>query len=165
MRPSLIQFGHRVHSFRDEAGLSVLELANAAKLSDQHIYSIERGRYGPSFDSQERIADVLGVLRMDLFAWVGTHPRFDFVDRTRGLSPKRLADLRSELLKYAPSIAAWEARVANWKKRRGEPAEKLLGARVRELREEIGIKPAALAQLIGQTGPQAYSIESGRYPP
>lgn len=62
-----VLFGRRLKQLRKKAGLTQEKLAEAADLIPGHISDIERGFYGPRFDSLEKLANVLKVPIKDLF--------------------------------------------------------------------------------------------------
>ncbi|GHT09174.1 hypothetical protein FACS189432_09070 [Bacteroidia bacterium] len=54
------RIGERIREIRTEKGLSQLQLAELAGLSQQNIARIELGRYSPGIDIVGKISDALG---------------------------------------------------------------------------------------------------------
>jgi transcriptional regulator with XRE-family HTH domain len=61
-------FGSRVKALRQEQGLSQVDLAERAHLSEEWVRRIERGAAAPSFQAIETIAMALRVSVGELFA-------------------------------------------------------------------------------------------------
>ena len=80
------KFGVRLFQLRSKAGMTQDKLAEKASLSIDSIRRIENGSRSPSFDSQERISDALGIDLVELF-------RFD------GKEYEILADATPEVIK------------------------------------------------------------------
>lgn len=60
--------GERLRFFREQAGVSGKYLAEQAGLVPSQIYKIESNTTKPSFDSLERICDVLGITMGNFFS-------------------------------------------------------------------------------------------------
>jgi transcriptional regulator with XRE-family HTH domain len=71
VRPELVDFGRRLRSLRDEAGLTQEQLAMAAGLERAYVSSAETGRRNATLATLFQLADALGVDPGDLVA--GTH--------------------------------------------------------------------------------------------
>lgn len=54
-------FAEKLRSLREAYPMTVEELATAAGLSRQSIYSLENGTHRPTWDNVQRIAEALGV--------------------------------------------------------------------------------------------------------
>ena len=67
-----ISFGKRLQQLRSECGITQEQLANAVDLTVESISNIERGVYGPKFDTLEKIAVALQVPVKKLFEFDGT---------------------------------------------------------------------------------------------
>lgn len=53
--------GGRIKALREQAGLSVADLADRVGLSRQQVYNLEADVHKPSWDVVQRVADVFGV--------------------------------------------------------------------------------------------------------
>lgn len=62
-----IRFGKRVRQLRRYHDLTQGQLAEAIGVTVDTIGNIERGRNAPTFETIEKIAEVLGVEVMELF--------------------------------------------------------------------------------------------------
>lgn len=62
----LLALGARVRALRKERQLGQEPLADLASLHRTHIYSIEKGRANPSFETLLKVADALEVSLMEL---------------------------------------------------------------------------------------------------
>jgi DNA-binding XRE family transcriptional regulator len=60
-------FGKRLQQLRSECGITQEQLANAVDLTVESISNIERGIYGPKFDTLEKIAVALKIPVKELF--------------------------------------------------------------------------------------------------
>lgn len=67
---ALTKLGKRIRELRLEKHLSQEKLAEAAKLSPQHVADIEHGRTNPTVTSLAGIASGLGVRIRDVFEGV-----------------------------------------------------------------------------------------------
>lgn len=54
------RIGHLMRAAREEAGLTVRELADKAGISHSHIVRIENGRYNVTVDTLDKLGKVLG---------------------------------------------------------------------------------------------------------
>ena len=61
------QFGRRLKKVRVSRKMTQEQLADHVGVTTESISNIERGVHGPSFDTLEKIADVLKVAAKDLF--------------------------------------------------------------------------------------------------
>lgn len=61
------RFGKRLQHLRSEYGFTQEQLANAVDLTVESISNIERGVYGPKFDTLEKIAVALQIPVKELF--------------------------------------------------------------------------------------------------
>lgn len=61
-------FGERVRALRSRRGLTQVQLADGAQVSEEWIRRIERGEASPSFDTIEAIAAALDAKPVELFA-------------------------------------------------------------------------------------------------
>jgi DNA-binding XRE family transcriptional regulator len=93
------RLGARIRALRSEREITVSQLAQAVGLSDSQMYSIEGGRFAPSFGTFVAIAHALRVEEMDLFVSPGMSPRHDLVDLTRTAPPAVITAHRDELAK------------------------------------------------------------------
>jgi transcriptional regulator with XRE-family HTH domain len=67
-------FGSRVRALRSKRGLTQVQLADQAQVSEEWVRRIERGEGSPSFDTVEALANSLNVRPDELFA-AETPPR------------------------------------------------------------------------------------------
>lgn len=61
------QFGKRMQALRISAKMTQEQLANGVGVTIESISNIERGIHGPSFDTLEKIAEVLKTPVQNLF--------------------------------------------------------------------------------------------------
>jgi transcriptional regulator with XRE-family HTH domain len=61
------QFGKRVQTLRHKAKMTQEDLANEVGVTIESISNIERGIYGPSFDTLEKISLAFNVPVKNLF--------------------------------------------------------------------------------------------------
>lgn len=61
MEPLKKQFGKRVQTLRFKAKMTQEDLANEVGITIESISNIERGIYGPSFDTLEKLAAAFNV--------------------------------------------------------------------------------------------------------
>ncbi|MBO1057403.1 MAG: helix-turn-helix transcriptional regulator [Dolichospermum sp. JUN01] len=62
-----VKFGRRLRQIRRLKNLTQEQLAEATGISVEFVSNIERGINAPSFDTLEKLADVLNVSYVDLF--------------------------------------------------------------------------------------------------
>lgn len=67
------QFGQRVKSVRLAARITQERLADSVGVTIETISNIERGVYGPSFDTLEKLAAALGIPVHELFVFSDSH--------------------------------------------------------------------------------------------
>ncbi len=104
MRKFVQHIGARLKQLREEAGLSVLDLANATQTHKSTIYNIEAGRHPPSVTHLFKIAQALRCDELDLLTFPGAHPRHDIIELLRGQPTSAVASVRDaaeRLLKKA----------------------------------------------------------------
>lgn len=77
-----IEFGSRVRTLREEAGLSSREFALMIGRSKAYIIQLENGHRNVSLDTIERIAAGLGISLTDLFKNLDTHVEVGAIDRS-----------------------------------------------------------------------------------
>jgi transcriptional regulator with XRE-family HTH domain len=63
------QFGKRVQALRFQEKMTQEDLANAVGITIESISNIERGIYGPTFDTLEKLANALGEEVKNLFVF------------------------------------------------------------------------------------------------
>ena len=61
-------FGDRVRALRSSRGLTQVQLADLAQVSEEWVRRIERGEGSPSFDTIEALASALDAKPSDLFS-------------------------------------------------------------------------------------------------
>ena len=61
-----MDYGKRIKELREGAGLSQVELANKAHLTQPAISMIEASKRLPTFKTAEKIANALGIDLLDL---------------------------------------------------------------------------------------------------
>lgn len=66
-----VQFGKRLQVLRSYAGITQEQLADKIGVTVESISNIERGVYGPKFQTLEKIAKVLKVRVKELFEFDG----------------------------------------------------------------------------------------------
>lgn len=66
--------GEYVRQRREEAGLSIRELARRADIDFTHLSRIEKGEKRPTAESLQKIGDALGIDSGELLAYAGIHP-------------------------------------------------------------------------------------------
>lgn len=66
-------FGGQVRALRTQRGLTQVQLADAAQVSEEWVRRIERGEGSPSFDTIEALANALTVRPDELF-WLPGDP-------------------------------------------------------------------------------------------
>jgi transcriptional regulator with XRE-family HTH domain len=93
--------GMRIREIRQQRGMTVSELADAAGLTAGHVSRIERGMSMPSFVAASRIADVLGMHASEL-ATVQRHQITTDADlvatlTSRGLDPRIAEEIRTKI--------------------------------------------------------------------
>jgi DNA-binding XRE family transcriptional regulator len=63
------EWGQRLHTHRERAGLTQVQLAKAAKISQTTVSLLEAGTATVSDKTKVRLAEVLGVEVGDVFPW------------------------------------------------------------------------------------------------
>jgi transcriptional regulator with XRE-family HTH domain len=96
MRAIRQHFGARLKQLREEQQLRAPDVAALVGVDVSHIYNIEAGRTGPSFDLQVALAMVYKVDLADLFVFPDLHPRH----------------AARELIRFTPSAKLDEVRAA-----------------------------------------------------
>ena len=56
-----MEIGKKIRAWRDERGLTQIELAAKANISRSYLAGVEIGKYNPSLDTLESIASALGL--------------------------------------------------------------------------------------------------------
>lgn len=85
--------GATLRTLREDRGLSLVTVADAASISPSHLSRVERGRTVPGYDVLARIADALDVDLGDLTADERATRDVDAVIDGLALSPSARADL------------------------------------------------------------------------
>ena len=88
--------GARIRRFREQAGLSLENVAWEIDIGKPHLSRIERGDRAPSIEVLFAIAEKLGVLAADLVA-VGRDPRTRLLEATMGVDDETLEEVRQRL--------------------------------------------------------------------
>lgn len=70
-----LSLGARIRELRKARGLTARALAEKIGVHPQHLFSLERGRFRPSLETLEKIAEALGVTVGDLFAEPDRKPK------------------------------------------------------------------------------------------
>ena len=95
-----LEVGQRIRDIREEAGLTIEELAQTSELGSKgHLSSMERGLVRPNIQTLKQLADGLGVLPLDLLTFPKHTLRQKLVDLTRHLSLKRVGETIRWLVK------------------------------------------------------------------
>jgi len=105
MIQALKLLGQRIRELRKQRNMKVADLAKAVDLSEAQIYSIEIGRYGPTFATLTNIAHALRVSLVDVVNWTGAHIRFDLIELMREAPIEVLAEVKEFLLQRLPHQA------------------------------------------------------------
>lgn len=96
--PFAVEIGKRIRQLRNEAGLTIERLAYESEMGSKgHLSSIERGLVRPTAHTLKDLAEVLGVLPLDLLTFPEKDVRQDLIDRTRMLRPAELELLLREV--------------------------------------------------------------------
>jgi transcriptional regulator with XRE-family HTH domain len=86
-----LQVGQRVRELREQAGLTIEQLAEASALGSKgHLSNLERGLVRPNIQTLKQLADGLEVLPLDLLTFPKRGLRQKLVDLTRQLSVKKI---------------------------------------------------------------------------
>jgi transcriptional regulator with XRE-family HTH domain len=92
MEPRITDIANRIRTLREDTGLTMQEMAEAAALSVADYAALETGEQDPSFTVLYRCADRLGVDIIDLLTGEGPHlTGYSVVRAGAGLSMKRRA--------------------------------------------------------------------------
>jgi transcriptional regulator with XRE-family HTH domain len=103
MEPRIAEVASRVRSLREDAGLTMQEMAEAAGLDVAEYSAFERGDTDLSFSALYKCADKLGVDMIDLLTGEGPHlTGYSIVRAGDGLSIKRRQGF--EYLHVAPNF-------------------------------------------------------------
>lgn len=74
--------------------MSIQDLAESSAIfSKGHLSNVERGLVRPNVQTLKQIAEGLGVLPLDLMTFPTDDPRQKLIEATRGMSPRKLAEL------------------------------------------------------------------------
>ena len=60
------ELGDKLKKYREQAGLTQIQVAEAAELNANYYARIERGEENPSFEKLQKIMKALGVKSFDL---------------------------------------------------------------------------------------------------
>ena len=86
-----LQVGQRVKELREQAGLTIEQLAETSELGSKgHLSNLERGLVRPNIQTLKQLADGLEVLPLDLLTFPKRGLRQKLVDLTRQLSVKKI---------------------------------------------------------------------------
>jgi transcriptional regulator with XRE-family HTH domain len=88
--------GARIRRFREQAGLSLDDVAWEIGVGKPHLSRIERGERAASYSLLFAIAAQLGLLAADLVA-LGRDPRTRLLEATRGVADDKLEDILQRL--------------------------------------------------------------------
>jgi transcriptional regulator with XRE-family HTH domain len=102
-----LDYGRAIRSIRDERGMTLEALAEAAGVSASYLSEVERGLKRPSTDVVAKIADAFGMLPSEFLVFVESQvPIAQMKAAMRIESPMRRAS------QAAAAPAAFEARIA-----------------------------------------------------
>jgi transcriptional regulator with XRE-family HTH domain len=147
--------GGRIKQLRVERGFSAASLAGKLKINHSSLNSLEKGRYGVSMATLMAMAVHLQCEESDLFTFPGVSIHHDIHEICRRATKADLLDIRSFLTsRSADPLAALQAD--------SDSTRDLVGARIRQLREECGVDRVGLATAIGVDSSSLYDIESAR---
>ena len=62
-----MDYGKRIKELREAAGMTQIELASLAKITQPHLCNIENGEIGVTAKTGTKIAAALGIKLADLF--------------------------------------------------------------------------------------------------
>ena len=103
MEPRVAEVARRIRALREDADLTMQEMAEAANLTVAEYTALEAGEQDPSFTTLYRCADRLGVDIIDLLTGQSPHlTGYSVVRAGEGLSMKRRAGF--EYLHLAPNF-------------------------------------------------------------
>ena len=103
MEPRIAEVARRIRALREDADLTMQEMAEAANLTVAEYAALEAGESDPSFTTLYRCADTLGVDIIDLLTGQSPHlTGYSVVRAGEGLSMKRRAGF--EYLHLAPNF-------------------------------------------------------------
>jgi len=103
MEPRIAEVARRIRALREDADLTMQEMAEAANLTVAEYAALEAGDNDPSFTTLYRCADKLGVDIIDLLTGEAPHlTGYSVVRAGEGLSMKRRAGF--EYLHLAPNF-------------------------------------------------------------
>ena len=103
MEPRIAEVARRIRALREDADLTMQEMAEAANLTVAEYAALEAGENDPSFTTLYRCADKLGVDIIDLLTGQSPHlTGYSVVRAGEGLSMKRRAGF--EYLHLAPNF-------------------------------------------------------------
>lgn len=174
--------GERIRALREERGYSLGEFARKVGISVSYLSEIERGAKKPSLRTVAKIAEALNLGKGELLrqsqkpAGLGLGERLRLVRQERGVSLTELARSAgisdSYLSEVERGVVSPSARVL----RRlaeclGVPLSALMdekglvGARLKEAREQQGLSQAELARSAGVSPGLIGQIENGRINP
>jgi transcriptional regulator with XRE-family HTH domain len=89
-----VAVGGRIRALRHAAGMSIQDLAERSEIhSKGHLSNVERGLVRPNVQTLKQIAEGLGVLPLDLMTFPAEDSRQKLIEATRGLPPRKLAEL------------------------------------------------------------------------
>jgi transcriptional regulator with XRE-family HTH domain len=103
MEPRIAEVARRIRALREDADLTMQEMAEAANLTVAEYAALEAGENDPSFTTLYRCADKLGVDIIDLLTGQSPHlTGYSVVRSGEGLKMKRRAGF--EYLHLAPNF-------------------------------------------------------------
>lgn len=178
----MVIYGERIRALREERGYSLADFAQKAGISVSYLSEIERGAKKPSLQTMERIARALNVSKAELVQLSYSSKGLNLGERLRllrqdrgltlaeaaeeaGISPSYLSEIErgavypstQTLKRLADSLGVPVSALV------GEGG--LLGAKLREAREQQGLTQAELAREAGVSPGLIGQIEHGRVQP
>lgn len=99
--------GQRIREIRQEAGLTIQELAETSELGSKgHLSNMERGLVRPNIHTLKQVADGLGVHPIDLLTFPKDGIRARLIDLTRHLTVRKLQEAVRWLLRAEAELKA-----------------------------------------------------------
>jgi len=179
----LALLGEELRRFREERGFTLEDLAARAGLSISYLSEIERGRKNPSLKALDQVCRALNLPAGALVTpsareeGISLGQKLRLLREERGLTLKSLGHASGLSPTYLSEIERGKVRPASGALRNvaralGVPVTFLLdhgdnrlGAKVKTLRENLGLTQAALAQKAGISAALVGQIENGRVRP
>lgn len=96
--------GERISTLRKAKGLTQSELAEEVGLDSRHIYRLETGKYYPSLDSLEAIANVLDAELREFFEFPSTESETQLRASLTDIARSAPESVLREIVSYARNL-------------------------------------------------------------